>query len=717
MALKVWLKLTKENDISNTGADGVEFSGSPNSWTNGFMGKCATFSGNIDNRIYSTSFDYNYTDDFSWAVWVCTSATTVSGTHYVFTVGRADGPGYGYGLHESSNDSLRVWYGNAHWSVSCSGGVWTHIAFVKHGTNIKIYKNGAVVINTTFSGTTPTYEAAAGVGIGCFYYAGGSIYPYIGSLCDFRIYDHALSHLEVNDIAKALVCHYTFDDISSDQFNHSKDNNFINSTSSSVTYYPDTDAYEIVSKYGDSVSEWGSTAAINTNCNSVPFGSYYRVSMDIYIPTAHTVRVDTNNYPASGSAWNGNDNDLISGRRYSFPVVAGQWAHCYIIGYNNDALNTNKVALRVSDRIGLQTRNDTAATTWWIKNYKFETSQSSDFSTVAVTSEKTVYDNSGFGNNGTMAKPMLISNDNVRGHNSLYFAGTDSVSISPWLSTGQTVTEMTISLWYKTNTLNDTTPNLISLGNNKFCRFRLNNATTYWTYVSVAGKQESDTFTNGSVHTTDNAWHMVTLVIKDGWVSIYHDGNRIGTASNHSGDGGYFKCDDLYWLLGCYIHGSEHFVGYEDDVRIYMKGLSPEDVLRLYKTSIHVGKNSSVDVGALNEWIENVNPVIFDYKMNANVAGLDESSDYTVFQSTNSANINSAQIYSADNRLSSCTVFGNVYIDKLHLGSASELYLIDASKTLAQYNSDSSLQSQLSTTTANNTQVKKYIDDYFASAK
>jgi hypothetical protein len=54
--------------------------------------------------------------------------------------------------------------------------------------------------NHTFSGTLPTYSDGNGLGLGHFYYTGGSIYPYCGALSDFRIYATALSAAAVKEL-------------------------------------------------------------------------------------------------------------------------------------------------------------------------------------------------------------------------------------------------------------------------------------------------------------------------------------------------------------------------------------------------------------------------------------------------------------------------------------------------------------------------------------
>ena len=208
MALQVWLPLN--GDTRQQGLNGTAISGAPGSWGNGNMGKCATFAGNAVIKTANVH-DFDYLENFSWAVWVNTNYTGTA-TQYVFSVGRVDYSTFGYGLEVRSMTQCLAWFGSTTWTFSVTGGQWTHVAFVKSGTNIKIYVNGVVQVNAAFSGTAPTFADSIGVGIGCFHYTGGDIYYYNGSLCDFRIYDNALGPKEIKAIAQGLCCHYPLND-------------------------------------------------------------------------------------------------------------------------------------------------------------------------------------------------------------------------------------------------------------------------------------------------------------------------------------------------------------------------------------------------------------------------------------------------------------------------------------------------------------------------
>ena len=104
-----------------------------------------------------------------------------------------------------------------------------------------------------------------------------------------------------------------------------------------------------------------------------PYGVWYRVSMEVYVPTQHSVQVDVNNYAVGVSSWAGNDNDVVGSRSYSLGTIpANTWKEISWKACNKNANNTSQVDLCVYDGLGLVTTNDTASTEWYIRNQKIE---------------------------------------------------------------------------------------------------------------------------------------------------------------------------------------------------------------------------------------------------------------------------------------------------------------------------------------------------------
>lgn len=89
--------------------------------------------------------------------------------------------------------------------------VWVHLCIVQDASTntITVYRNGELYSTTSVSGLDSmniTQAASAPIRANINYQHTN----------DIRIYDHALSAAEVKEISKALVVHYTFDDISAE---------------------------------------------------------------------------------------------------------------------------------------------------------------------------------------------------------------------------------------------------------------------------------------------------------------------------------------------------------------------------------------------------------------------------------------------------------------------------------------------------------------------
>ena len=199
-----------EMDCSGFGNHGTVLSARPAIETDSpRYSNCYKYSGNVNNKISNTTTSFNYTDNFSWSCWVKHNYTGWKATSgaaaasYAFTVGRADAGGYGYGLGESSATGMTVRFGSQGFGVSIDE-TWHHLAFTKSGTTICIYVDGVLKTSTTFSGTLPTYSDGNGVGLGCFHYS-GSIYPFYGSLSDFRIYATPLSAADIKTLYNSSI--------------------------------------------------------------------------------------------------------------------------------------------------------------------------------------------------------------------------------------------------------------------------------------------------------------------------------------------------------------------------------------------------------------------------------------------------------------------------------------------------------------------------------
>jgi hypothetical protein len=78
-------------------------------YADGKIGKCIQFNHTLASGIYDTNAcaALKLTDNFSYCLWLNNQfdSSDSGAAHYVFTVGRADGATYGYGLSCSSNNA------------------------------------------------------------------------------------------------------------------------------------------------------------------------------------------------------------------------------------------------------------------------------------------------------------------------------------------------------------------------------------------------------------------------------------------------------------------------------------------------------------------------------------------------------------------------------------------------------------------------------------
>ena len=140
-------------------------------------------------------------------------------------------------------------------------------------------------------------------------------------------------------------------------------NGFSNKTST-VTF--SAGQYTVVSSVASSA--WGSQIMLKDDAKIViPYGCYYRATIDVYIPTTHNVRIDINNRSSNGTNWGSNDNDT-NRTSTTFTIPAETWTTITWGGSNTHANNTNKEDLYVYDSIGLVNSSDSEATTWYIRN-------------------------------------------------------------------------------------------------------------------------------------------------------------------------------------------------------------------------------------------------------------------------------------------------------------------------------------------------------------
>ncbi|MDP1706468.1 MAG: LamG-like jellyroll fold domain-containing protein [bacterium] len=194
------------------------------------------------------------------------------------------------------------------------------------------------------------------------------------------------------------------------------------------------------------------------------------------------------------------------------------------------------------------------------------------------------YDSSGHGNTGTMYSSTTItdihnSSDCVRG-SCAEFDGDNRVSVNS-ASVLNSTDEMTVTAWVKiTATTSQVYGAIISRnGINNWSWLFANNTRIPRLYSRMT--DDTYTYKISSNSLTTNQWDFVVFVYKDSDQSVrfYSNGNLGGTG-NYS-----LPMKTTTWntfLIGSYTPTTYHSIGLMDEVKIYNRALSADEILALY---------------------------------------------------------------------------------------------------------------------------------------
>jgi len=181
-------------------------------WVNGKIGQAGNFvNGSTTRIVVPNNANLNPgTSSFSIALWIFISGPTTN-----FRGILDKGYSTAYGVFDVTNTAglvgLYIQSGSNHNGIdfSDSYGKWTHCTWVvdRESGVQRSYKNGIFHTQTSF--TLNNVTSANDLNFGT-YTSGLTSSSFNGNVNDIRIYNHALSQKEINDLAKAKILHYTF---------------------------------------------------------------------------------------------------------------------------------------------------------------------------------------------------------------------------------------------------------------------------------------------------------------------------------------------------------------------------------------------------------------------------------------------------------------------------------------------------------------------------
>ena len=213
MSLRVWLPLN--GSLENKGLDDITVTNNGATVdNNGKIGKCYSFGASSYLKIPLSKLSEYSTTTFSMCLWAKVPSPT-SGNKQLLHIGK--GSGWANNrftiLYQGSTTVSRIVTsisdGSSYGAYSCYADIpidtWIHIASVFDNRKLKLYINGELknTYNTTYDLSFTSIEA---LGVGGA--PNGAELLKSGYINDVRIYDHALSPLEVKHIAQGLILHY-----------------------------------------------------------------------------------------------------------------------------------------------------------------------------------------------------------------------------------------------------------------------------------------------------------------------------------------------------------------------------------------------------------------------------------------------------------------------------------------------------------------------------
>lgn len=599
MSLKVWLPLN--GNLENKGCGNATITGNLTYVDGGKLGKARSAGAITISKDYMTEVG-------TMCFWINVGPETITaaGGQIYKTQQQSKGRKWDLFLYSTKNsfhswgcvkdDSTNTPNGDFTLSNFFPNDTWVHVAVAHDEKNVYVYRNGELYhtkawsSNGTFTFNGPVTFAETNEGI---------LYN------DLRIYDECLTAKQIYEISKGLTLHYTLDRGLGNP-NLLRMGGLVNNNATSTSYNEKTDTYTIVSPVSDST--WGVGVKIGTtNKVVIPYGEYYRISMEVYVPTTHTLAVDYNNYSndSSVASWNGNDNDLSSARLAgTASIPGGKWTKVVFGSQNAHASNTSKAAIYETSTFGIRTSADTEPVTWYIRHPKIElgttASQWCPNSADALYKEMK-YDSliekdvSGNGYHGTRYGNIISHSDNEAKYSSNSSFTTNQSYIKVPTINYSGFTEYTFSWWgYKTD-INQTMAWGFSDGN-KLNLFPANSKLCWNTFDSDQNPFLTDAGANISYSEYNSKWTHYAVTGDGTNAKLYINGIYKGTAKTYRGITG----TQLH-LSGNDTGTSYKWIGWLSDFRLYSTALSADDIKELYNTSAYIDKDGSLRTYTLVE--------------------------------------------------------------------------------------------------------------------
>lgn len=513
---------------------------------------------------------------------------------------------HNYHLAKSTNEgsNTNAYYGTL--EDDDANDKWVHYVLVKDDVSARLYKNSQLVVTiprANFETTKRTMTGAVYLGAnGCEAY-----------LQDFRIYDHALSAKEVEEISKGLILYYKLDNDGFGNENYwgngkpLNDGSLLgelrtmysrtNKTYASVPTFIPNEYIEIkLLSTRTPVDDGGIqlqklqryNETINGMCpilEHLKTGEQLTISYELYVTSPVRARFHLSKVLDGTSTKVQPDINSIQISTLNTWTKVSQSIEIPSSFDESNITTESRLGMYISIREILGTTS-TGEVTIRIRNIKFEKGQVPTNWTPARadfghSSDNIIFDSSGYNNNGSIIGSLETIIPSPRYSCATKFDGSSRITHNTLPSI------YTLSCWCKTDKNKSTSQFMVADSGSSMCISFYNG-----TIIGVFGTTRStgSKCTLGSEY-KENDWNHIVVVktSEDGQRNIYCNGVKLTPAAND-----YWSATTGFWVGTRNSSQGNPFYGNIADIRAYATALTTEQVKELYHTSATIDKNGNI---------------------------------------------------------------------------------------------------------------------------
>lgn len=614
MACKLWLPL--RGNLENIGTDsGLTINAvNCNFDTAGRIGDCLILDGtgyiNIPNFSIGNKWSYG-----CW-IWVSTDQANAGWQSLMILNTNGGDSDLQLGMYVYAQQSRMQSSSNGSFNSSISysvDGQWQHWFATYDGSKCKTYKNG-VLVNTR--NATQAYLERHNLVIGANYQNSNFGAKFVGKMQDVRIYDECLSDKEVKHISQALAIHYLLDDwcptgyrkLEYLQSAHGEMLSLETNQAADIHYELKCSCSANNSNYlfgSAQVGSMGYNGMYRITGMEIGYGSMGGVNNDVKINEPFILRQSLNadgtiitstlngkSREHSFGNLNANDNKLLT--FFGVPNSAPRPFTGVIKLYWLKIKNLSGI---VRDLIPVQRIEDGINGMWDLQNNEFLCTQcNANVSTlfdagpiIADNNSTTIYDCSGYQNNGRRNGNLSTSVVTPRYKHCMYFPAVASTTYirTPFKAVNRDRL-YTFNIWFNKDARSPTNWDTIFGGTSGY-ELEMRSSSS-----ASSGYNQIYLYSWGSKAVGDeytfNEWHMLTFAQDNSASYVYLDGQLIGTGNSINNPGTVPTAN--YYIAAW--EGRQNYQGYLSDARIYCTCLSAEDVQELYETSMIVDNSGNI---------------------------------------------------------------------------------------------------------------------------